>query len=287
YMAERFGKNADDVLGKNDQYVLDCSEKEAEIINEVDNRVIKEERRIAVEEWLYCADGVKRLFETVKSPLILYGEIIGIMGVGRDITQRKVMEDEIAFKTAKLQMIIDTIPDILFCKDTDLKYTQCNKPFELFWGINEAAMIDLTDEDSMLLPPDLIKYAHNTELTVMKEDKIITNEVSISSALTRKEAVFESTIAPLKQGGNVVGIMCLARDVTQRKLMEEAIQAASQAKTSFLANMSHEIRTPLNVVIGLTNLLLEDEDLDDHVAVNLTKISNAGTTLLSIVNDIL
>ncbi|WP_461251916.1 PAS domain-containing protein, partial [Treponema sp. R8-4-B8] len=68
YMADMFGKNADDVLGKNDQYVLDCSEKEAEIINEVDNRFIKEERRIAVEEWLYCADGVKRLFETVKSP---------------------------------------------------------------------------------------------------------------------------------------------------------------------------------------------------------------------------
>jgi len=128
---------------------------------------------------------------------------------------------------------------------------------------------------------------HNTELEVMNENKIATKESTIVAALTGKEAVFESTIAPLKQGGNVVGIMCIARDVTQRKLMEEAIQAASQAKTSFLANMSHEIRTPLNVVIGLTNLILEDEHLDDHVAVNLTKISSAGTTLLSIVNDIL
>jgi len=287
YMANMFGKHPDDVLGKDDQYVLDCSKEQAAIINEIDNKVIKEERRIAFEEWLYCADGVKRLFETVKSPLILYGEIIGIMGVGRDITQRKVMEDEIAFKTAKLQMIVDTIPDILFCKDTDLRYTQCNKPFELFWGVNEAATLDLTDEDISLFPSEFIKTMHNTELEVMNENKIVTNESTIVAALTGKEAVFESTIAPLKQGGNVVGIMCIARDVTQRKLMEEAIQAASQAKTSFLANMSHEIRTPLNVVIGLTNLILEDEHLDDHVAVNLAKISSAGTTLLSIVNDIL
>jgi len=63
--------------------------------------------------------------------------------------------------------------------------------------------------------------------------------------------------------------------------------AESKHKSSFLANMSHEIRTPLNVVIGLTSLILEDERLDKHTTDNLIKISNAGTTLLSIVNDIL
>jgi signal transduction histidine kinase/CheY-like chemotaxis protein/HPt (histidine-containing phosphotransfer) domain-containing protein len=61
----------------------------------------------------------------------------------------------------------------------------------------------------------------------------------------------------------------------------------SRHKSAFLANMSHELRTPLNVVIGLTDLILEDEKLDKHVTENLVKISNAGTTLLSIVNDVL
>jgi signal transduction histidine kinase/DNA-binding NarL/FixJ family response regulator/HPt (histidine-containing phosphotransfer) domain-containing protein len=63
--------------------------------------------------------------------------------------------------------------------------------------------------------------------------------------------------------------------------------AENKHKSAFLANMSHEIRTPLNVVIGLTNLILEDERLDKHTTDNLVKINNAGTTLLSIVNDIL
>jgi signal transduction histidine kinase/DNA-binding response OmpR family regulator/HPt (histidine-containing phosphotransfer) domain-containing protein len=61
----------------------------------------------------------------------------------------------------------------------------------------------------------------------------------------------------------------------------------SKHKSAFLANMSHELRTPLNVVIGLTDLILEDEKLDKHITENLVKISNAGATLLSIVNDVL
>ncbi|WP_461257305.1 ATP-binding protein, partial [Treponema sp. R80B11-R83G3] len=82
-------------------------------------------------------------------------------------------------------------------------------------------------------------------------------------------------------------IIGIGRDITKRKAMEDEIRAASRAKTDFLANMSHEIRTPLNVIIGLTDLVLEDEHLGKNIVENLTKISSAGTTLLSIVNDIL
>jgi len=83
-----------------------------------------------------------------------------------------------------------------------------------------------------------------------------------------------------------VGIIGVIHDITRRKEMEEEVKAASRAKSSFLANMSHELRTPLNVVIGLTDLVLEDE-MSPNMRTNLIKISTAGTTLLSIVNDIL
>ncbi len=62
---------------------------------------------------------------------------------------------------------------------------------------------------------------------------------------------------------------------------------ANEAKSSFLAHMSHEIRTPLNAVIGLSELTLEDTSLSPETASNVEKVCGAGSTILSIVNDIL
>jgi HAMP domain-containing protein len=70
---------------------------------------------------------------------------------------------------------------------------------------------------------------------------------------------------------------------------KEAAVAANTAKSQFLANMSHELRTPLNAIIGYSQLLSEDAEeagLDDFVP-DLQKIFEAGTHLLSLINDIL
>ena len=84
----------------------------------------------------------------------------------------------------------------------------------------------------------------------------------------------------------------------QQQLAEanEALQAskdaaddANQAKSAFLANMSHELRTPMNAILGYSEMLieeLEDEELDDFVP-DLKKINQAGSHLLSLINDVL
>lgn len=66
-------------------------------------------------------------------------------------------------------------------------------------------------------------------------------------------------------------------------------ERANGAKSEFLAKMSHELRTPLNAVIGYSEILLEDAELDgrgEQIG-DLQKISSAGKHLLSMVNDIL
>jgi len=85
----------------------------------------------------------------------------------------------------------------------------------------------------------------------------------------------------------------ILRDITQRKVAEEAIRAAhdraieaADVKSQFLATMSHEIRTPINAVVGMSELLLQTQ-LSDEAREYATTVRDSAESLLAIVNDIL
>jgi PAS domain S-box-containing protein len=95
------------------------------------------------------------------------------------------------------------------------------------------------------------------------------------------------------KAGQVLGILCIITDLTERKHMEEMLrertlqaEAASRAKSAFLAHMSHEIRTPLNAVIGLSQLL-ETMELPGKAHAFVGHISQAGAQLLGLTDDVL
>ncbi|MCL1959333.1 MAG: ATP-binding protein [Spirochaetes bacterium] len=131
---------------------------------------------------------------------------------------------------------------------------------------------------------ELVKRALNGEKLVFEWIHCTSSGEFIHNEVTLARAMYKGKYA-------VLGYQYDLHDRKKREIelaqARESAENANRAKSTFLANMSHELRTPLNVVIGLTNLILEDEHLDKHLTDNLVKINNAGTTLLSIVNDIL
>ena len=102
------------------------------------------------------------------------------------------------------------------------------------------------------------------------------------------------------QHSDAPGIVCLAKDITERVKAERELrqandhlrrarkqaESANRAKSEFLANMSHEIRTPMNGVLGMTDLLLDSElNRQQQQCVGLVKTS--AQALLTVINDIL
>jgi two-component system, sensor histidine kinase and response regulator len=93
--------------------------------------------------------------------------------------------------------------------------------------------------------------------------------------------------------GKPTDIYGVSQDITEFKRLETELRLAMQkaedatkAKSAFLANMSHEIRTPMNAIIGLSHLALKTP-LNPKQRDYVSKVHNAGTSLLSIINDIL
>jgi len=281
------GVREEDIINKTDSEGSWLSVESKGNISGIEQSVLNEKRLIKFEEYVSSPiSGRGCYFETVKAPLVQDGVVVGIMCIARDISQRKAMEKEIAYQTSLLKTIVDSLPDGVFCKDINLRYTLCNKYMFDMFGRKQEDVIGNDDVTALGMTAESAAIANEADRKAMNEHRQVTFEEWLSCA-DGVERLFETVKVPLVLDGEVVGILGIGRDITRRKAMEEEIRAASHAKTTFLANMSHEIRTPLNVIIGLTDLVLEDDHLERHVTENLVKISNAGNTLLSIVNDIL
>jgi signal transduction histidine kinase/ActR/RegA family two-component response regulator len=107
------------------------------------------------------------------------------------------------------------------------------------------------------------------------------------------EAELESIACRDDRDGEVL-IRSMLRDVTEARAFERELkaardkaEAASIAKNQFLANMSHEMRTPLGVILGLADLLMDNEGDEAELKEGLTAIRRNGSHLLSLIDDLL
>ncbi|OSM05051.1 ATP-binding protein [Magnetofaba australis] len=193
-----------------------------------------------------------------------------------------------------LQTVIDAVQDPIMVIGGDYQVKLINKV------ARESALCQSTEVTSYCYsishnqPEPCSGDGHPCPLEIVFKTGNATSVVHTHYDAQGEERLIELSASPLNDhDGALIGIVETQRDITERSRAErelviakEEAEKANMAKSDFLANMSHEIRTPMNVVLGMGELLLEEET-DSQKRHYLEVVQSASEALLTIINDIL
>jgi PAS domain S-box-containing protein len=235
--------------------------------------------------WLLCRAIV--LWDEQGKPLRMVGSFA-------DFTAQKQAEQALRDKEAFLRLIIDHIPHIIFWKDRNSVFLGCNQKLAVMAGKKSPNEVVGKTDYEMVWHEDAATFqAKDREL--MDAGQPLYHFIEELQTIDNNLIWLETNKIPLySESGQIIGILGVSEDVTQRRFAEialqqakEAAEVANQAKSAFLANMSHELRTPLNGVLGFAQVLERDPSLNQKQLEHVSVIRRCGDYLLTLINDIL
>ena len=233
------------------------------------------------------------------------GGIIGYLLIGTDNTARKQVEAEQMLLDQRLRdqqfytrSLIESNIDALMTTDVRGIITDLNQQMEALTGCTRDELIGAPFKNYFTDP----ERAEAGIKKVLRESKVTNYELT-ARARDGKETVVSYNATTLHDRDRKLrGVFAAARDVTERKHFEQALQEtnlelesaiaaadkANLAKSNFLSSMSHELRTPLNAILGFGQLMASETPLPTpSQKASIDQILQAGWYLLELINEIL
>ena len=172
------------------------------------------------------------------------GNIIGIIGMNRDITDLKLAQEALGRERNLLRSIVDTLPERIFVKDRDSKFIFCNKAS--FESIVSVSMLDLTKHEDLTGKSDFdIVSAKRAKAYRAEEQEIIRTGRGVvdREGLDGQRGWISTTKIPWRDdSGEIVGIVGLNRDITVQKRTEKALQKAKDELEARVLKRTAELR---------------------------------------------
>lgn len=218
------------------------------------------------------------------------GNYVGSIESIRDVSKQKLVEKALRDSEERYRLFFKTSRDCVFITSNFGKLIDFNDAaMELFGYDNREEFSELNVYDIYDDPADRIEHIQHVNKYGFSKDYPVNLRKKDGSVINS----LVNTVAVRDNAGRLVCYQGTVRDVTELKRSEkelrkakEVAEAATRAKSEFLASTSHEIRTPMNALIGMADLLLE-EDLTSVQKDYVKTIRFCGDALLSTINDIL
>lgn len=209
------------------------------------------------------------------------GELIGIVVVFRDVTERKRAEHERAWLAA----IVDSSSDAIASKTLDGIVTSWNPAAARLFGYQPAEIVG--KPITTVIPPEL----HSEEAEILarlRRGERIEHYETVRLAKDGRRIDISLTISPVKgPDGTIMGASKIARDITQRKRNERLLREADQQKDEFLATLAHELRNPLAPICAAAELLKNAKSLAPELRAATAILERQARHMTHLVDDLL
>ncbi len=226
-VARRMGvANPADLIGKTDADFYPA--EQAEYFAVADHEVLAGRALVNFEEEVTHLDGKRRCVLGTKVPLKdAQGNVTSLIGIGRDITERKKAEEELERERNLLRTLIDQIPDSIYVRDKDNRFILANETVARRMGAaSPADLIGKTDAD--FFPAEQAARFAADDREVLAGRALVNFEEDITH-LNGTGRYILSTKVPLRDAqGNVIALVGIGRDITERKRVEEALATSEK-----------------------------------------------------------
>jgi PAS domain S-box-containing protein len=227
------------------------------------------------------------------------------IGLNSDITERKRTENTMRRSEALLRAVSENTPDCLFLKDRHNRFLSANPATLRLFGKREDQVLGKGESECMLDPTEGMEIEANDSFTMDRGTTHIVEETIVTPDGSR---IFLTSKTPWRNAeGEVIGLIGIARDITERKRAQEEVlrlnaeleqrvrdrtaqlEASNHELEAFSYSVSHDLRAPLRGINGWSLALLEEygDRLDPQARGYLDRVRSESQRMGHLIDDLL
>jgi PAS domain S-box-containing protein len=283
--ADFVGKRVEEILGRTDRDFF--TPDTAPAIMQMDQRVMAEGITQTYEEH-GTSNGMSRLYLATKGPYRdAHGEIIGLLGISRDITQRKRAEEEMRQSQQKLRIHFEHTPLAVVEWDLQFRVAAWNPSAERIFGYSRQEAVG--QHARFIVPPHYREHVDQVWQALLKQqggarstnDNVTKDGRTISCEWYNTPLVDDS--------GKVLGVASLVQDVTERVALEERLRHSQkmEAVGRLAGGVAHDFNNLLTVILGYSQILADGLPAGSPLADSTGQIKSAADRAAGITRQLL